>query len=130
MKLPFGGYGVLGMCNDVATLIDVGIRKKTSAYPLLSTGRYLHHIVTYFVKLQNNLIAQPGMDAAIKDIDELIRAAVSMPSDLHISPGTIMSTAERFLTTYEEPIFQLTLGSREIMSEMIATYGKYSDRAS
>jgi hypothetical protein len=53
-----------------------------------------------------------------------------MPSDLHISPGTIMSTAERFLTTYEEPIFQLTLGSREIMSEMIATYGKYSDRAS
>jgi hypothetical protein len=41
-----------------------------------------------------------------------------------------MSTAERFLTTYEEPKFQLTLGSREIMSEMIATYGKYSDRAS
>lgn len=82
------------------------------------------------MKLQNNLIAQPGMDAAIKDIDELVRAAVSMPSDLHISPGTIMSTAERFLTTYEEPKFQLTLGSREIMSEMIATYGKYSDRAS
>ena len=103
-KLSFGGYGVLGMCNDTAILVDFSM-KKTSAYPLLSTGKYLHHIV----KLQKDLKKHPGTDAAVKDIDEIIRATASMPSDLHTSPGTIMNTAGRFLATCENPIFQLKL---------------------
>ena len=41
MALPFGGYGVLGVCNDTAALVDFAVRGETNMYPLLSTGRYL-----------------------------------------------------------------------------------------
>ncbi len=34
-ELPFGGYGILGMCNDSSTMIDFALRGKINAYPLL-----------------------------------------------------------------------------------------------
>ena len=77
--LPFGGYGTLGMCNDSATMIDHAIRGETSAYPLLSTGRYLGYIVSYLIRLRGELARSPPSGAAdlrpaLDDILLLIRS--------------------------------------------------------
>lgn len=126
MNLPCGGYGVLGMCNDSATLIDFALRKETSAYPLLSTGRYLNHIVSYFLKLQEDLRSFPDMTKVVEDIESLIKSTSDLPSDLHIAPSTLVSTAERFIATYPKCTFQLTEDSKEVMREMADKFKRFA----
>jgi hypothetical protein len=126
--LPFGGYGILGMCNDSATMIDYALRGTTRAYPLLSTGRYLNHVVQYIEMLMlgisnNKLTSVPNLTHAIEDIHCLLQGTSQLPSDLHISPSTLISTSERHNATYGIPLFQNTVEAKLILNEM-ATFAK------
>jgi hypothetical protein len=127
LKLPFGGYGVLGMCNDSATLIDLAIRGETMSYPLLSTGRYLIHIVSYLVKLKDEFMALRGTGAAlnneklnlvVSDTASLIQSTSTMPSDLHISPASLIDMSTRYDASYALPVFQCIADAKEILHEM------------
>ena len=128
MNLPYGGYGILGMCNDSSTLIDYAIRGETSSYPLLATGRYLNHIFNYLVSLKEALENDSEMLKTISDLEMLIKASIEMPNDLHISPSTICDSAERFAATYSKCIFKMTGESKVIMANMAAKYKKYGMR--
>jgi hypothetical protein len=128
MNLPCGGYGILGMCNDSATIIDYAIRGETSAYPLLATGRYLNHIFNYLVDLKNGLKNDPEMGKAVVDLKKLIKSSVEMPTDLHISPSTISDCASRFCATYSKCTFQMTEDSKAVMTEMAEKYKDYSKK--
>jgi len=126
--LPFGGYGILGMCNDSATMIDYALRGTTRAYPLLSTGRYLNHVVQYIEMLMlglsnNKSTSVPNLTHAIEDIHCLLQGTSLLPSDLHISPSTLISTSERHNSTYDIPLFQNTVEAKLILNEM-ATFAK------
>ena len=125
LKLPFGGYGVLGMCNDSSTLIDLAIRGKTMSYPLLSTGRYLIHIVSYLSKLNDELKSLRGttlddtkLDLVLSDTKCLIKSTGNMPSDLHISPTTLIDTSERYEASYKLSVFQSIVDAKSILCEM------------
>jgi hypothetical protein len=124
MKLPFGGYGVLGMCNDSATLIDFAIRGKTMSYPLLSTGRFLIHIVSYLAKLKDEFMALRGtlkdekLDHIVFDATSLIKSTSRLPSDLHISPSTLIDTSARYDSSYSLSVFQCTADAKVILREM------------
>jgi hypothetical protein len=124
LKLPFGGYGVLGMCNDSATLIDYALRGKTMSYPLLSTGRYLIHICAYLSKLKNEFMALRGtlkdekLDLVVFDTASLIKSTSTMPSDLHISPSTLIDTFARYDSSYGLPVFQCISDAKVILREM------------
>ena len=126
LKLPFGGYGVLGMCNDSATLIDLAIRGETMSYPLLSTGRYLIHIVSYLVKLKDEFMALRGTGAlnneklnlVVSDTSSLIQSTSTMPSDLHISPVSLIDMSKRYDASYALPVFQCIADAKEILHEM------------
>jgi hypothetical protein len=129
-ELPFGGYGILGMCNDSSTIIDFALRGKTNAYPLLSTGRYLNHIVSYFVKVMNELSENesadmPNLKPIIDDILCLIKGTSQLPSDLHISPSTLIGTLSRHNATYRTPIFQNTVDAKAILGAMADSARKY-----
>lgn len=127
LNLPFGGYGVLGMCNDSSTIIDFALRGKTNAYPLLSTGRYLSHIVSYFIKLKEELEAIPHaeLNHVAQDILCLIKSAGTMPSDLHITPASLMDLSERYNKSYQVEVFQGTIEAKEILKTMAASARKY-----
>ena len=119
-NLPFGGYGILGMCNDSSTLVDLALRGETQSYPLLSTGRYLYHIVSYLDKTKTEL-SERSMDMlkpVIGDISCLIKSGSTLPSDLHISPSTLIGTSERYESSYLVSIFQGTTDAKEILSEL------------
>ena len=124
LKLPFGGYGVMGMCNDSATLIDFALRGKTMSYPLLSTGRYLIHIVSYLSKLKDEFIALRGtledekLDHVVFDTVSLIKSTSRMPSDLHISPLTLIDTSVRYDSSYALSVFQCITDAKVMLREM------------
>eukprot|EP01083_Nonionella_stella_P243397 848156_1 len=122
LNLPFGGYGILGMCNDSSTLIDFALRGKTDAYPLLSTGRYLNHIVAYLIKLKDELSENSGagtkLQPIINDIMCLIKSTSKLPSDLHISPATLIGTSERYDKSYGYPCFQGTAYAKAILKDL------------
>jgi hypothetical protein len=124
LKLPFGGYGVLGMCNDSATLVDYALRGKTMSYPLLSTGRYLIHICAYLSKLKNEFMALRGtlkdekLDLVVFDTASLIKSTSTMPSDLHISPLTLIDTSARYDSSYGLPVFQCISDAKLILRQM------------
>lgn len=121
-NLPFGGYGILGMCNDSATLIDFALRGETNAYPLLSTGRYLNHIVAYLIKMKNELSEKSAdgtnLQPALDDILCLIKSTSHLPSDLHISPATLIGTSARYSASYGVPVFQSTADAKAVLREM------------
>ncbi|KAL7490906.1 hypothetical protein ACHAWT_000421 [Skeletonema menzelii] len=125
LKLPFGGYGVLGMCNDSATLIDFALRGETMSYPLLSTGRFLIHIVSYLSKLKDEFMALRGktlddgkLDLVVFDTTSLIKSTSTLPSDLHISPSTLIDTSARYESSYALSVFQCIADAKDILREM------------
>lgn len=119
-NLPFGGYGILGMCNDSATIIDLALRGTTSAYPLLSTGRYLNHIVSSFTKLKNEL-----SPISCEDLTCLIKSTGNLPSDLHISPAKLINLSERYDKSYGVPVFQATAEAKSILRQMANDVKEY-----
>jgi len=127
MELPFGGYGVLGMCNDSVAFIDLALRGETNAYPLQTTGRYLIHIMHCFMKLQEDLKGKEGMEAAVNDIGRLIRATSNIETDLHASPAALLGATKRYHATYPESYFQATADSKEIMSDIAKMFGEWID---
>jgi len=134
-NLPFGGYGILGMCNDSSTLIDFALRGQTNSYPLLSTGRYLNHIVSYLIKFKEELSSLSGksvgdsgskvVEPVINDILCLIKSTSQLPSDLHISPATLIGMSSRYDKSYGESVFQSTADAKTILREMADTAREY-----
>ncbi|KAL3807340.1 hypothetical protein ACHAXA_011164 [Cyclostephanos tholiformis] len=129
-NLPFGGYGILGMCNDSSTIVDYALRGITNAYPLLSTGRYLNHIVSHFAtlmeELRERIVDVPALEPVMNDILCLIRGTSRLPSDLHISPLTLIDTSRRHDATFGTPVFQNTADAKIILGEMADIARKYT----
>ena len=119
LNLPFGGYGVLGVCNDSAALIDFALRGETNMYPLISTGRFLSHTARRLTDLQQalklKLTPSSVLERTLVDIHSLIDSVCHLDSDIHNSPGTMRGATTRYLANYPTSYFQLTEKSKEIM---------------
>jgi hypothetical protein len=129
MELPFGGYGVLGVCNDSAAFIDFALRGETNMYPLISTGRFLFHCAHRLQVLKNAFSQDPSMAEAVRDLGLLLTAACNMDSDIHSSPGQLIGATRRYLVTNPQSFFQLTEDSKSMMTNLAAIYHEFSRRA-
>jgi hypothetical protein len=126
MELPFGGYGLLGVCNDSAALLDCAIRGETNMYPLVSTGRFLLHIARRALRLREALLDIPGLEQEVHDTKRLITAACNMDSDLHTSPSHLVGAAKRYLATNPKVAhFQISQESAEILTNSSKMYEEY-----
>ena len=131
MDLPFGGYGVLGVCNDTAALIDLAVREETSIHPLISTGRYLMHTGRRLIRLYENTHDLMKLEDANfrKDIRRLINASCKIPSDLLASPSSLIQSSKRFLTSQPKtPAFELEVESKAIMSDLLDLFEQFDDK--
>jgi len=119
MDLPFGGYGLVGVCNDTAALIDSAVRGTTDMYPLLSTGRFLMHTARLLMKFHGCLSAQGDTgDTVLK----LTRATCAMESDIHCAPDDAIDAARRYRANFPEAYFQITADSVEVMDKLSENY--------
>jgi hypothetical protein len=126
MELPFGGYGVLGVCNDSAAFLDFAIRGETNMYPLVSTGRFLVHIARRVLSLREALLDLPGLEQEVHDTKRLMTAACNMDSDIHTSPSHLIGATKRFLASHPKVAhFELSLESSEILTSMSQVYEEF-----
>ncbi len=122
MNLPFGGYGVLGVCNDSAAFIDFALRGETNMYPLISTGRFLFHTGHRLLALKEALSQYP---AAAADVRRLLTAACNLDSDIHNSPFQLIGATRRYLANNPVSYFQLTEDSKKMMTAISQVYEDY-----
>ena len=131
MDLPFGGYGVLGVCNDTAAIVDFAVRGETNMYPLLSTGRFLMHTAKFLTGFHDSMLfyskGEDGkptkrMKAAIADTLRIAHAACNMSSDIHCSPKQMVGAAKRYASNYPTSYFQINEDSKEVMQEIRMQY--------
>ena len=124
LELPFGGYGLTGVCNDTSALLYWALRKETSVYPLTSTGRFLMHQARRIRTLRNNLEALPNFKTEIDDLNCLVNATVNIPSDLHASPSQCADSSRRLLHCLPPDLpFQLMVDSKRIMEKILLEIG-------
>mmetsp|Transcript_19329 Transcript_19329/g.28604 ORF Transcript_19329/g.28604 Transcript_19329/m.28604 type:complete len:643 (-) Transcript_19329:116-2044(-) len=128
-NLPFGGYGVLGLCNDTAALLDQALRGTTGMYPLFSTGRFLIHISNRLMVLRKNFMSAKNpklLEAEIDALQRLLTASITIGSDLHAGPANIIDGAKRYLCRLSEVCtFQLQKESKDIILAMLEDYEAY-----
>jgi hypothetical protein len=125
MNLPFGGYGVLGVCNDSAAYVDTAIRGETNMYPLISTGRFLAHSARRLSKLRQELTKDTVMEAAVRDARRLVTAACTLESDIHNSPSNLIGGTRRYLANNPVSYFQLTEDSKEMLTTEAKFYEEF-----
>jgi hypothetical protein len=95
LELPFGGYGLTGVCNDSAALLDQVLEGTTNLQPLVTTGRFMIHLMRRFSKLRNRLEGKRNLNKEFSDIKKMIKAAQEIESDLNTTPGHLKSAARR-----------------------------------
>lgn len=119
LELPFGGYGLTGVCNDTSALLDQALSGETSVYPLTSTGRFLMHQARRILKLRKNLEGKLNLMKELDDLDRLAHATIHIHSDLHASPSNCADSCRRFLHCIPPAMpFQLMVDSKETMEEI------------
>jgi hypothetical protein len=124
MRLPFGGYGVLGVCNDATALIDVAVRGSTNIYPTLASGRFLAITIDYLSKARDEF-RKKSKDELVEDATALMKACCNIQSDLNNAPHAIPDAARRYLSTMTEHVFSFTLESKKVMLELSKKYSEF-----
>ncbi|CAJ1951274.1 unnamed protein product [Cylindrotheca closterium] len=137
MDLPFGGYGILGVCNDSAALVDMAVRGATNLYPLISTERYMWHTLRRLVRMQTNLQEQlqgkmcasspmKPSEQLLEDVAILIHATSTMDSDIHSKPSRLFDALRRYDACYPRSIFQLTAKTKVMLQKEKLKYRQYT----
>lgn len=124
-----GGYGVMGVCNDSAALVDFAVRKETDVFPLISTGSFLFHLGNRLLQMESSLgtVKLVKSTSTMRALQKLVAATCNIPSDIHCSPQNLEDATRRFSTCNPNPPFQLTEDSANELKELSR---KYSARVS
>lgn len=97
-QLPLGGYGLTGVCNDSAALIECALFDgKTNIYPLTFNGRFAMQNLRLARELRSRLVRLSGMKDDVKALDRLIAAISSLPSDVNSLPFEAVDQCRRQL---------------------------------
>jgi hypothetical protein len=120
LELPFGGYGLTGVCNDSAALLDQVLEGTTNLQPLVTTGRFMIHLIRRFRKLRDRLEGKGNFSKEFSDIKKMMKAAQEIESDLNSSPSHLKSAARRI--KYCMPIgspFLLHVEAEEMLTKLV-----------
>jgi hypothetical protein len=128
MDLPYGGYGILGVCNDTAALLDFAVRGETNMFPLVSTGRFMIRSGRRLIQMYQNIHSLEGGGSVGQDIGRLIAACCKIPSDLQASPVNLINSSKRFLGSQPKLLcFQLEQESETIMTSLKAIFDDFDE---
>jgi hypothetical protein len=123
--LPFGGYGLTGVCNDSAALIEYALSGTTNVYPLTFNGKFAMHNLRVARDLYRTLERQRdgssthGSDpvsADLASLERLIGATMNLFSDTNTLPSEAADQCRRYLFCQpKDAPFSLTVQSRKVI---------------
>jgi len=121
LRLPFGGYGVTAVCNDSAAILQQCLYGETTIYPLTSIGRFAQRTMRYAQTMRDNLAnSENEFQKEIADLDAIVQAMRSLPSDINASPTNSKSAAKRMLHTLQPKLpFVLMHDAEEVMESIL-----------
>ena len=123
MNLPFGGYGLTGVCSDSTALVDMAATNKfaTNVQQLTSTGRFLCHMRRRMEKLRNKLAVHKELKRDTDALGRLMQATMTVGSDLHPTPAQAGDSARRMskcMPANDDVPFQLNVESMKRMEQI------------
>jgi hypothetical protein len=125
--LPFGGYGLTGVCNDSAALLELALStdRKTHVFPLTFIGKFAMQMLRMAYELRNVLKKNHGNHPPYSDqvdiasLDRLIEAIMLLPSDTNMAPVDALEQCRRWLYCQTPvPPFRLMKQSRSIVESI------------
>lgn len=114
-NLPLGGYGLSGVCNDSAALIEHAVFKKTSVYPLSFNGKF----AMSNWRMGKRIRATLEQDNDIEAMDALLEAIEKLPSDTNSLPCELSDQFARMENCISDEMpFSLMARTRQIIREI------------
>eukprot|EP00977_Amphora_coffeiformis_P026554 scaffold27769_cov176-Amphora_coffeaeformis.AAC.5 len=118
-KLPNGGYGMNGVCNDTAAWLEQALFGSTHIYPITITGRFAIHMMRRARELESQFKANKDFAAEAKAARELLRALTCLPSDMTNLPSGALDQCRRQLhCMHPERPFQMMLRTESIIKNV------------
>lgn len=126
--LPFGGYGLTGVCNDSAALIEFALTGETHIYPLTFNGKFamqnlrvarnLRRMVSQTTEGVSRFEARFN-DMDLASLDRLIGSIMSLPSDTNTLPSEAKDQCRRQLHCMpKNPPFSLMIQSKSVIQSI------------
>jgi hypothetical protein len=119
-RLPFGGYGLTGVCNDSAGLIEYAMSRKTHIYPLSFSGRWSMHNLRLARELMDKLRQDPSMNKEVDALQRLIDGIAMLSSDISSLPSEAEDQYRRLVhCLHPEMPFKLQHQTKEVMESVL-----------
>jgi hypothetical protein len=99
MRLPNGGYGTIGVCNDSTAVVDQALLGHTNIYPLAYIGSFHYHLVKRVNEMANDWSDAKSSTTSADTCRCLHGALIDLPNDVHPIPRTFADTARRIVSS-------------------------------
>lgn len=118
--LPFGGYGLTGVCNDSAARIEHAMTGETHVYPLTFNGRFAMFNIRVCQALKRKLEESgKSMAPEVKALQRLVSTIGQLPSDVNSLPSEAVDQCRRQLYTLPKSLpFALMKRTENIISSI------------
>lgn len=123
LELPYGGYGLVGMCNDSAAIIEQAMEGTTNMYPLTANGVFSMIQVRHMRDLRSSLEnhSSRGFAAEVTDLNSLMFAMTQLGSDTTPTPATAGDSNRRIVHCLPPGLpFQLNVDTKAVMEKLKA----------
>jgi len=118
-KLPNGGYGINGVCNDTAAWLEQALFGSTHIYPITITGRFAIHMMRRARELETQFQAKKDFEAEAQATRDLLQGLTRLPSDMTNLPSGALDQCRRQLhCMHPERPFKLMLRTESIIKNV------------
>jgi len=97
LQLPHGGYGLTGVCNDSAAMLQYALSGKNDVYPLTLNGRFAMQNLRCAMALRDKLNGDSTLKKEVDAVNCLIKALLELPSDTNSLPSEAYDQIRRQL---------------------------------
>lgn len=119
LELPHGGYGLTGVCNDSAAMIQYALSGKNDVYPLTLNGRFAMQNLRCAMELRDKLKEDPSMKREVDATNRLIKSLMTLGSDTNSLPSEANDQIRRLLHVQQPKLpFMLMRNNVDILSSI------------
>lgn len=97
LDLPHGGYGLTGVCNDSAAMLQVALQGKNDVYPLTLNGQFAMDNLRCAMTLREKFRVDSSMKQEVYALDRLIKSLMTLGSDTNSLPSEAKEQIRRQL---------------------------------
>ena len=127
MKLPNGGYGLTGVCNDTAATIETVLYGKTNVHPIVHSGRFMMHTARYTSQLADTFSQDKSFASETSSLRKLCSAMMNLPNDQGSTPARAPESLDRMIHMMPPFTHQMTEDAQRIIRELQGELKQFHD---